>query len=208
MALLFWRKTQDTGEYRPDGKAQTNDVVVSEKSGLPVRPLPLDIDEPVPMTISNVYLPPVAGQTIKRSLQVPGVGTGAIYAAGEAFGTVIKLAGVFRPEKGSGSLVGVVFHDLDDEGSQIDAVFFSQQVTTTADNAAFAILDEENLLCLGAVSITEFFNWGNNQVGVLRNLSVPLVAEGPDIYVRLVTQGTPTIAAGAVPWVTFYLVPD
>lgn len=37
MSLLFWRKTQDTGEYRPDGTAQTKDVVATVTDPIPVQ---------------------------------------------------------------------------------------------------------------------------------------------------------------------------
>lgn len=37
MSLLFWRKTNDTGEYRPDGTAQTKDVGATITDPIPVQ---------------------------------------------------------------------------------------------------------------------------------------------------------------------------
>lgn len=47
MSLLFWRKTQDTGEYRPDGTAQSKDVVATVTDPIPVQIIqPDDNDYP------------------------------------------------------------------------------------------------------------------------------------------------------------------
>ena len=54
MSLLFWRKKLDTGEYRPDGKAQTRDVVVDEENPLPVRPISNEADDPVRVKIEGI----------------------------------------------------------------------------------------------------------------------------------------------------------
>lgn len=199
MSLLFWRKTQDEG-------TQTPSVAVTETTPLPVQLIHLDDNDVPPVRVEQAYLPPVSGVSITRRVQVPGISTG-IYAAGDAFGTLITLPEVFRANVNSGAVTRVVVLDLDDEGSQVDLMFYNKAITTTADNAAYAPSDEDILSSEGGLSVTTFFNLANNQIGGWDG-SHWVESTDTNLYVRLVTQGTPTIAAGAAPWLLVTIVPD
>lgn len=207
MSLLFWRKTEDTGKYRPDGQLVTEDVAATVEEPIPVQIIHPDGNDYPPVILLNEYLPPVRGQLIERVYEVPGIGTASAYTAGDAFGTVITVHNVFRPEERSGAVVKLVFLDLDDEGKQKDCVFYNRSVTTTADNDAYAPSDDDILYGQGVVSITSFQNWSNNQVGTW---SGTFWAKSSDtnLYVRLVTQGADNIAAGALPRLLVQVIPN
>lgn len=207
-SLLFWRKTRDTGEYRPDGIAQTKVVEVSRDEPLPVQLVhPEDSDYPL-VEIKGSEMPPVAGRTITRLVQVPGIGTGSAYAAGDAFGTLITFSDVFRTEKCSGTIVSAFFIDLDDEGIQKDVPIYIAPITATTDNSAAAPSDTDVLLCRGHFSISTFLNLGNNQIGTLTNIGLWVSGSDPNLYTQLVTQGADNIAASNIPWIGIVVVPD
>ena len=74
-------------------------------------------------------------------MEVPGIGTGAVYAAGEAFGSKFH----FNVPK-RGVIQTVIMLDLDDEGIETELWLFRNDFTATADNSAFAITDLDLLL--------------------------------------------------------------
>lgn len=203
MSLLFWRKTRDIAPENARSEA------VTEEAPLPVRAYPNNDDEPAVVKLDkDTIQPPIAGQTITRLVQVPGIGTGAAYADGEAFGTLITWHNVFRSEKLSGTIVGAFLLDLDDEGIQIDIPLFVRSITATTDNNAFAPSDDDLMALRAVVSISSFYNWSSNQFGQASNLGVWINGESPNLYSQLVVRGAANIAAGAVPWVGLVVVPD
>ncbi len=207
MSLLFWRKTRDTGQSRPDGISQTVDKVVSEDDPLPVQLIHLNDDDYPPVEIKGEEMPPVAGRSKRLRLKIPGISTG-IYADGDAFGTTFTLADVFRAERPSGWITGARLIDLDDEGVQVDVHFFSAPLAGTADNAALAHTDVEMVTWLGAISVDTFFNLSANQGGQSSAAPLHIVADGSSVYTQLCIRGTPTIAAGAEPWLVLFVTPD
>ncbi len=201
MALQFWRSIK--GALEDLGHA----LEVDENHPLPVQ-IVTNEDEDVPkVQIDQPQLPPVQGQTLLRLYDVPGIGTGAVYDAGEAFGTPFTLHSLFGG-KISGTIVGVVLFDLDDEGIQVDLPIFTQSLAGTTDNNAFAPTDTELLTCRAVFPITEFYNWSVNQFGQYVGTPKWIVLEGPNAYTQLVVQGAPNIAAGALPRLAITTVPD
>ena len=179
--------------------APTNDnVPVSSENPLPVRQIELP----------GYYQLPVAGQTITRLYQVPGIATADAFDSGDAFGTPIKLADLFRPEKGSGLIMGMFLLDLDDEGIQIDVPLFVGPIVGVASDAAASFTDGELMLCRWVFSINTFYNWATNQFGQTNQNPMHIVAGGPDLWTQLIVIGTPTIAALNVPVLGITVVPD
>lgn len=208
MSILFWRKTQDTGQYRPDGKAQVAPIEVDENNPLPVRIYPSEQDDSPGQPVSlPTVMPPQAGMSVTYRVQIPGIGTASAYTAADAFGTLVTLSDVFRSEKRAGNIVQVVFYDLDDEGLQKDLIFYERPVTTTADNDAYAPSDADLLYCVGVLSLTTYVNLSSNQIGVWTG-NVRSRSTDNNLYVRLVTQGADNIAAGSIPWLAITVIPD
>lgn len=184
MGPLWWRKGRE-------GAKETTDE----------NPFPVQI-------IQSHNLPPVSGRTITRVVKVPGIGTGAAYTAGEAFGTPFRFNNVFDAQKKSGTVVGAFILDLDDEGIQVDIPLFTRRITATTDNNAFAVTDNDLMYCRGVVSITEFFNWNVCQFGQRTGLSLWIQGESAHLETQLVIQGAANIAAGKEPYIGLIVVPD
>lgn len=159
-------------------------------------PLQVQIQQP-PQTpdlfvASHVY---VTGKQL-----VPGIGAAVAYTAGDAFGTKF-----FFTVPIEGTISNVTFRDFDDEGLRKDLVLFTEDFTATADNAAFAVSDDDLKVCIGVISIDTFYNFGNNQIGV----ATPAFGyNAPDgrLWCQIVTQGADNIAVGAIPELFMVLV--
>jgi hypothetical protein len=203
MSILFWRKTLETGT---PGNPDT--VPANEDNPLPVQIVDLDDNDPARVKIDMAYLPPVAGQTITRQVKVTGIGTGAAYAAGDTFGGLIRIPDVFRAEKRSGTIVGLLFHDFDDEGIGKTALFFRRAITGGTDNDAYAIADSDNLAFVGKIAITDFEDLANSYVGQNTSERIWVQGESTDLWCQFKTTGADNIAAGAEPWISVTVIPD
>lgn len=186
MNLLFWRPRLASG-YR-----EANEEF----------PLPVQIPE------TGRYLPPVAGDSIPRQIQIPGIGTASAYADGDAFGTLFFIPTLFRPEKRSGVIVKALLVDKDDEGLQVDLVFFSREITGTTDNSAFNPSDADMHSWEGTLSVSTFYNWSGNQGGQQIDNRLWVQSETTGIWCQCVARGALNIAAGALPWLKLTVVPN
>lgn len=136
----------------------------------------------------------VVGRPVRTlRVTVPGIGTAAAYATGDAFGT--KFA-IDVPE--DGTITNVMFLDYDDEGIDKELLLFSEDFAPTADNAAFAVSDADLSKCVGPIPITRWLNYANNQVGYATP-ALSYHAPTGKLYGQLVTRGADNIAAGAIP---------
>lgn len=131
-------------------------------------------------------------------IAVPGIGTGAAYADGDAFGRSFAIE---VPKEGV--IANVVFLDYDDEGLNKDLVLFSRPFAETADNAAFAPSDADLAFCVGVASITVWYNFENNQVG-MGTPALGYTAQKGKLWGQWRTRGSDNIAAATIP--EFYLV--
>ena len=130
---------------------------------------------------------------------IPGIGTGAPYAIGDAFGTMFAIK---VPKHGT--ITRVSFLDLDDEGLRKDIVLFRAEFTETADNSPFAISDADARKCIGVISVDTFYNFGNNQFG--QNFpAFDFEAPNGVLFAQIETQGADNIAAGALPELIFWV---
>ncbi len=202
MNLIFWRQTRDLA---PDNAKA---VATTEETPFPVQLVDNEDADPTRVTIDMPYQPPMAGQTVTRLVKVPGIGTGAAYADGEAFGGLIQFHDVFRPEKCSGTIVQVFFLDLDDEGINKDVPIFIRPFTITTDNNAFAPSAIDLLGCRSVISISTWSNWNANQFGEASGANRWISGESPHLWTQIVTRGADNIAAGSEPWIGIVVIPD
>ena len=131
-------------------------------------------------------------------MPIPGIGTGAAYAAADAFGT--KFAFNVPVE---GTIANIIFHDFDDEGLVKEFVLFNADFTGTADNSAFAVTDDDLRKCIGVVIVNDYKNYGVNQLGQ-GTPALTYVAPAGQLWCQVVTQGADNIAAGSIP--EFFMV--
>ena len=125
-------------------------------------------------------------------------GNGA-YTADDAFGGKGRLN--VPPV---GTITQVLFYDLDDEGIPLDVVLFESDFTATADDAAFAVSDDDAKKCIGVVSISSFLNCGTFQIGQSFPTLSYSVLSGV-IFYQCIIRGAPTVAAGSEPYLRFWV---
>lgn len=126
-------------------------------------------------------------------LLIPGIGSGAAYASGDAFGTAFPLV-----VPSVGTIATLLFFDYDAEGLVKEFVLFSQPIAGTADNAVFAPTDLELQSCLGVVYVSGYYSYSGNQLGIATP-ALTYLAPRSVIYVQIVTRGADNIAAAAIP---------
>lgn len=147
----------------------------------------------------------VTEQVTKSPLiTIPGIGTGAAYAAADAFGTKFSITGI--PVEGT--ITNIFFIDKDDEGITKDLVLFDADFTGTADTAEFTVSDDDFAKLVGVIHIATFRNFKLNQIG---QATPALFYKTNDktpgrLWAQWVTRGTDNIAAGALPQFFFQVV--
>lgn len=156
----------------------------------------LPVSEGDPLPVQVVGSVQGTGLTyVTDAIVIPGIGTGAGYAAGDAVGTRLEIPNATRGEARTGILHGAVLYDLDDEGIELDLVLFRESFTPTADNSPFAVSDADLLKCIGSITFNTFKDFGNNQMSTLSGIGLPFRTVGTSLYLQAVTRGTPNIAA-------------
>ena len=142
-----------------------------------------------------------------RRIVVPGIGASSAYASGDAFGAKFTFS-----VPAEGTIATVMFIDRDDEGLAKELVLFNDDFAATTDNSAFAVSDNDLLLCRGVIPITTFFDFGNNQIGIATPaMSYNLNDQNSNaglrtFYCQLVTRGVDNIAAGSEPVIYMVIV--
>jgi hypothetical protein len=131
------------------------------------------------------------GRIWKSSFVDIGVETGA-YAAGDALGSSNSFPGV--PEHGY--LVGVVVQDRDQEHPIFDVVIFdNDDIGGTTDNAAFAPTDTELSDAMGAVRVSDYFDFNANSIGLESDFRMPYWARHGVLYFQCVIRAAHTFTA-------------
>jgi hypothetical protein len=177
----------------------------SDYSNTPER---VNQDNPLPVEIAGLNLPPVSGRTVTRIVKVPGVSIASAYTAGDAFGGLITFPDVFRAEKRSGIIVGAFLLDLDDEGLRVDMPIYIAPITATADNSEYAVSANDALFCRGYVEISSFIDCINWQLGQASDITIWVNSLDNNLYTQLITRGAPNIAATKEPYIGIIVVPD
>jgi hypothetical protein len=128
------------------------------------------------------------------------VNTAAHAAADTVFQPIelpdITLAG------GCAIITSVVLIDYDDQGAEIDILFFDQPPTVGANNAAFNLSDSDAGHVIGYVAVDDYLNLANNQIGQETNLGIVIKptpnnsGAGRSVWIAGLTPDTPTYAGG------------
>ena len=205
MSTIWFKRYAEAGSERVKNllksNTSTSELEVSDQNPLPASLLFLDGEEyaeadnshgfPVKL-VSSV---PLASNLTAYSTTIPGIGTGAAYAASDQFGTLIAITGV--PLKGT--IAGAWFYDFDNEGLNKELWIFSAPVTLADDNAAFAVSDTD---LTSAVDVITFNTWNtatNNQLGIQGDTPLTYDLGTSTLYLAVKTLGVDNIAAGSIP---------
>lgn len=127
---------------------------------------------------------------------IPGIGTGAAYVAGDAFGDVFTFVVPV-----TGFIHGIVFHDLSNLKIAKTLFLYDAPVTATADNAAYAPSGTALRQCVGVISIGagDFYAANANAVAVKEGLNIRYEAPQGKLWCQIRTEGADTVVAGALP---------
>lgn len=155
----------------------------------------------ISVEVQNVVT--VVGKTFQVPLSLIRGVDGALYTTGDAFGDRFSIE---VPK--SGIIQSVRFFDLDDEGVNMEINLFSAPFTATANNAAFAISDDDLKKLEVSVLVDTFRDFGNNQMGVVDNLGISYWAPERKLWGQWVARGGPTIAAGSEPLFSIRILAD
>lgn len=141
----------------------------------------------------------IARRDVQRiSVAVSGTSTTA-YTAGDQVGTLCTLANAARISGGTGMIVGVSLQGYNDGMGSWDVVFFDNSaVTLAADNAAFNLATDADILeSVAVVPLAGAYDLGANRVAQAYNLAVPYFCSGgTSLYAALITRTGFTNAAG------------
>lgn len=162
---------------------------------------PISEDNPLAVRLYDPPLLTVGGITLRPELVVvPGIGTGAAYAALDQIGTLFRFPDVTRPGVQTGVLHAACYYDLSDQGIQVDLWLFSAPVTLAADNAAFVLSDADLLKVEYVVQFTDFNDANTGQYSVVPSIGYPFrTVGGTSLYAAVQSRGTPTITAAMLP---------
>lgn len=126
----------------------------------------------------------------------PAVDTSA-YQSGDNLDVILVAKGALAAE---GLLTSIVVVDVDNEGIQIDFVFFDTAPTGTyTKNGASAIdaADTSKIIGKASILITEYITIGTDKIGTTANpVNIQLPARATnDLHILAIARGTPTFAA-------------
>lgn len=141
---------------------------------------------------------------------VPGIVTGAAYAANDVFGAVFEIPNVARTPGGSFVMTTAMFYDLDDEGiAKTLHLFRAIPAIVPADNAAMALNDVDVRLIIpgSPVLFTTFTDYANNQTSTVSpTLYGRCNPNTTSIWGLLETEGADNISA--IPEIAFVVARD
>lgn len=124
------------------------------------------------------------------------------YASGDLLADSQRLVDVVRFADFQGVLSGFTLHDEDDQGVELDVVFLSANVSLGTENAGVSVTDANARQILGIVNVasTDWKDLGGVKVATKLNVNVPILpaAQTRDVYVALITRGTPTHTASGI----------
>ena len=156
----------------------------------------VSLEHPLPVTVENAApVPTGARRYMTNLIIVPGLDTNA-YGADDQVGTKMQIA---VPK--SGAIESVTLVDLGGQtAAAFDLLFFDQDFTAVANNAAFDLTDAERGRCVGKITVPAA---GQTVFGSTETLGyvadanlMPFAAPLGVLFFVLTTQGTPTYAVG------------
>lgn len=157
------------------------------------------IDQTTPGTTDRV----TAGGSTAFPVVTPTLSVAGQYATGDYIGASTapqSFANAVRNSGGSGVLQSLVVTDkTTDAAVDLEIWLFSATFTAPTDNAAWAITDAHQLLCLGVVEIPseKWYANSNGKVATVPNIGLPIKPAATSLFFALVARGTtPTWASG------------
>ena len=122
-----------------------------------------------------------------------------VYASGDTLFETQEIAGAVRVNGDTCILQSIHVIDIDDQGIEMDLLFFNANTSLGTENAAPDIDDTEVLTTLGKVNIVagDYIDLGANRIATVTGIGLVLEAGAAttSLYVAGITRGTPTHSA-------------
>ena len=125
----------------------------------------------------------------------------AAHAAADCVFQPVELADITNAG-GCAVITSVVVIDYDDQGSEVDILFFDEEPVVGANNAAFNLSDGWAEHCIGFVQVDDYLNLAQNQIGQETNIGLVIKPDpnnsgaGRSVWIAGLTPDTPTYASG------------
>jgi hypothetical protein len=129
--------------------------------------------------------------------EIPGIGTGASYASGDAIGTTITFSGIPH----FGIIQSAMLLDKDDDNVAIDLIVHNATFTQTADNAPYDVSDSDNESIVDVVEFGVFVDLVTSRVAFGRGRGHLYSAPAGALYCQAITRGGSNIASSQEPMV-------
>lgn len=124
------------------------------------------------------------------------------YASGDVLFDTQEIAGAVRVNGDTCILQSVHIIDIDDQGIELDLIFFNANTSLGTENSAPDIDDTEVLTTLGKVNVSggDYIDLGANRIATVTGIGLVLEVGGAttSLYVAGITRGTPTHTANGV----------
>lgn len=129
------------------------------------------------------------------------------YADGDVLFATQEIANAVRNNGDTCILQSVHVVDIDDQGVEMDLVFFNANTSLGTENSAPDIDDTEVLTTLGTVNVPDWIDLGANQIATVTGIGLLLEAGAAttSLYVAGITRGAPTHSASGLQ-ITFGLL--
>jgi len=146
----------------------------------------------VPVT-ATAGLPVLAGMPDDSITITCSCSTDA-YADGDVLFATQEIANAVRANGQSCILQSVHVVDIDDQGVEMDLIFFNANTSLGTENSAPDIDDTEVLTTLGIVNVPDWIDLGGNRVATVTGIGLVLKAgaDTTSLWVAGITRGTPT----------------
>jgi hypothetical protein len=122
------------------------------------------------------------------------------YADGDVLFATQEIANAVRVNGDTCILQSVHVVDIDDQGVEMDLIFFNANTSLGTENSAPDIDDTEVLTTLGIVNVPDWTDLGANQIATVTGIGLVLEAGAAttSLYVAGITRGAPTYTASGL----------
>ena len=124
--------------------------------------------------------------------QVGGVSANT-FTADDAFGLLMEIA---VPKRGI--IVSATFHDLDNEGTQMDMEIFNSKPTQVASEATWTLSSADNPKFVTELAFFAFDDHTASQTSEIKNIGKGYTAPLGKLWIQMVCRGTPDMASVSV----------
>lgn len=153
---------------------------------------------------------PYHGKSIRTADWLPSVNlivNEAIHASGDLLANPTELKFAVK-EEGVAVIISVSMTDYDDQGANLDLLFFGENPQSLGTlNAALAMTDAQAAMCQGAITVNSWLDIGPQRIGspsTAKNLAVRSTNGDMSIWVAARSAGTGTYATEFLTlWVGF-----